>query len=287
MQRSQTPPNEPHEAEQEHPTPNKAAIKAICEFNDAHGVQYHKSDVFRHYNVPRATGYRILQAESSRHHESSGEKKPTGRPHKILKEQIRECEKILEENGFEGHALTWDQLAFKAGLDVHADTVKRAMGTMNYHKCIACRKGWIHPHLAERRLKHATFMLERYPEKEDWYRVRFSDEVHFDYGPQGKIWIIRKPGMRYCQDCIQEEEQPADKDKKRFHCWAAVGHDFKSDLQFYDVKSNKNGKLSLQAYIDQILEPCVKPWILRGDDFALEEDDDTGHGPSPHNIVRK
>lgn len=57
------------------------------------------------------------------------------------------------------------------------------MGTMNYHKCIACRKGWVNEHLAERRVQYATTMLQRYPEPKDWQRVRFSDEVYFGWGP--------------------------------------------------------------------------------------------------------
>ncbi len=46
-------------------------------------------------------------------------------------------------------------------------------------------------------------MLERYPNPEDWDHVRFSDEVHFGWGPQGKLRVIRKPGQRYCFDCVQ------------------------------------------------------------------------------------
>lgn len=30
-------------------------------------------------------------------------------------------------------------------------------------------------------------MLDRYPQPEDWYRVRFSDEAHFGYGPEGQL----------------------------------------------------------------------------------------------------
>jgi hypothetical protein len=104
-------------------------------------------------------------------------------------------------------------------------------------------------------------MLERYPRPKDWHHVRFSDEVHFGWGPQGKILIIRKPGMRYCQDCIQEEAQPAEKDRKRFHCWAAIGYNFKSLIHFYNVPGNTNGKMSQRIYIDSILEPIVKPWL--------------------------
>lgn len=44
--------------------------------------------------------------------------------------------------------------------------------------------------------------------------------------------------------------------------------------------------MSQQVYIDQILEPIVKPWLMAGHDFALEEDGDSGHGPGKNNIVR-
>lgn len=36
-----------------------------------------------------------------------------------------------------------------------------------------------------------------------------------------------------------------------------------------------------QVYIDQILELVVNGWVLRGDDFVLEEDGDSGHGRVP------
>lgn len=45
------------------------------------------------------------------------------------------------------------------------------------------------------------------------------------------------------------------KDRKRYHCWAAIGHEFKSDINFYEVTGNTNGKMSQKAYIDKILEP--------------------------------
>ncbi len=58
-------------------------------------------------------------------------------------------------------------------------------------------------------------------------------------------------------------------------------------LQFYEIESNPNGKMTLLDYRDQILKPIVKPWIQRGEDFVLEEDGDSGHGTSKNNIVRK
>ena len=138
-------------------------------------------------------------------------------------------------------------------------------------------------------------MKKRYPTSEDWYNVRFSDECHFGWGPQGKIWIIRKPGQRYCQSCIQNVEKSPERDNEKFrhHVWAAIGHNFKSDLVFYEVPGNTNGKMSKQVYRDDILKPHVVPWqqqIRQGkiDPFVLEEDGDSGYGTDARScIVRK
>ena len=100
--------------------------------------------------------------------------------------------------------------------------------------------------------------------------------------PQGTLRIIRKPGERYCQDCVQEGDPKGGGEKKsdhkRQHVWASAGFEHKSDLR---------------VYIDSILEPVVKPWILaarsgRINPFILEEDSDSGHrGGDSYNPVRR
>jgi hypothetical protein len=44
--------------------------------------------------------------------------------------------------------------------------------------------------------------------------------------------------------------------------------------------------MSVQVYLDHILQPIVLSWLLRGESFILEEDNDSGHGGSDDNIVR-
>lgn len=44
--------------------------------------------------------------------------------------------------------------------------------------------------------------------------------------------------------------------------------------------------MSQQVYIDQILEPIVKPWIQARQDFFSGEDGDLGHGHGKSSIVR-
>ena len=115
--------------------------------------------------------------------------------------------------------------------------------------------------------------------------MKFSDEVHFGYGPQDKLNIIRKPGEQYCPDFIQEKKEPEEKDKKRHHFLAMVGHNFKSDIHFYEVLGNTNRKMSQRVYIDQIFQPVVKPWIEAHHNFVLKEDGDSSYGPGKSNIV--
>lgn len=65
--------------------------------------------------------------------------------------------------------------------------------------------------------------------------------------------------MQYCHSCIPKIVEPAEKDRLHYHYWAAIGHDFKSEItNFYKIARNTNGKMSKQAYINQILEPVVK-----------------------------
>ena len=46
--------------------------------------------------------------------------------------------------------------------------------------------------------------------------------------------------------------------------------------------------MSLQVYINKILEPVVKPWLLEKQDFVSEENGDSGHGKAKNrNIVRQ
>ena len=192
-------------------------------------------------------------------------------------------EHVLWIEGFDGRSMTWEHLGTSVGSNAKGRTIRRAMGQKGYRQCIACRRGFVDPKLAKKRKKWAEMMLKKWPTKEHSRQVRFSDETHFGFGSQGRIYIIRKGNERACPDCVQEAPQPADKDMKRLHTWGAIGYDFKSNLMWYEVPTNKNGKMTLQVYRDEILEKEVKHW--KGD-FILEEDGDLGHGTGKSNIVR-
>lgn len=58
-------------------------------------------------------------------------------------------------------------------------------------------------------------IIYTYSLDDDWKKVRFSYEVHFEPGPLRKLHIVSKPGLRLYQDSIEEQRQPEEKDKKQ------------------------------------------------------------------------
>jgi hypothetical protein len=136
------------------------------------------------------------------------------KPSLLNERDIRRLERIIWRYGFEGRRMTWDALAEEAQIEsqkkgsyVSGRTIQQAMNEYGWRHCLACRKGFVSDDLAKRRKKWAKDMLEKYPDPTDWYHVRFSDEIHFSFGPQGRLMILRKPGERNCPDCIQEQEK--------------------------------------------------------------------------------
>ncbi|MCJ1430006.1 hypothetical protein MMC29_007921, partial [Sticta canariensis] len=79
--------------------------------------------------------------------------------------------------------------------------------------------------------------------------------------------------------CIQEDNPIGNGvkkgEQKRQHTWASAGHDFKSDLTYYD-SGLSNGKMTHECYREQTLEPVVQWWLQAAkrslvDPFVLEE----------------
>jgi len=130
-------------------------------------------------------------------------------------------------------------------------------------------------------------MLQQYLKPEDWYRVWFSNVIHYDYNAQKPLHIIWKFDEHYCSDCIQQTEGFKKSEKKKIYVWTAIEYNFKFNIMFYNISSNINDKMTLQNYWDQILNSIIKLWIQHRDDFVLKEDDDSGHDTDKNNIIHK
>ncbi|KAL8359971.1 hypothetical protein RB598_008355 [Gaeumannomyces tritici] len=272
-------------------TPKKARVQAVCDFLDTEKRPYSHNAVFRWAGVSKRSGWRILSqaraVDPRTYHSLNPTTDTRGRKKLFSANDIRKMTSTLESHGFDGRTLRWADLPAAAGLDIQASerTIQRAMQGAQFRRCLACHKSYVNPRLAERRCEYARHMLEKYPMPQDWYHVRWSDETHFGWGSEGRIWVLRRPWERDCPDCVVEDKQPPEKDLVRVHAWGAVGHNFKSPLVWYN-SGNPNGKMTLQTYRDQIFEPVVGSWLRDGHNFVLEEDNDSGHGTGKSNIVR-
>jgi tRNA uridine 5-carbamoylmethylation protein Kti12 len=117
-----------------------------------------------------------------------------------LKTQLDETDQILQDEDLQlkKKRYTWEQLILKVEAEIVDRTMKWVMrASLNYYKCLVSVKEWLAESSEKRRLKWITVMLSKYSKRENWFRVRFSDEVHFDYESERQLHIIRKSGTRY------------------------------------------------------------------------------------------
>ncbi len=274
-----------------HKTPTKSRVQGAVQHSEylkaRYGQTYTKADIFRSLGVSSTRGWAIIRDYERTFHNNPFTDETRGRKKKLSDEDIDTLERFLWQNGVEGRTLPYQALLMEAGIEAEVSdiTIRRALGTRDWGKCIACQRGFVSHKLAERRVEEARKSLELRPHKRDWRDVRSSDEFHVSSGASGRVQILRKPGERYCPDCIVERPEK-EEDKQRAHFWAAIGYEFKSDLIEYKVSTNKNGKISQRVYHDTILEGVVKGWLDTGERFILEEDGDSGHGPRGQNIVK-
>lgn len=65
-------------------------------------------------------------------------------------------------------------------------------------------------------------------------------------------------------------------------------YDFKLYLIFYKMLKNTNQKISLQVYINQILEFMIKLQLIKKQDFKLKENDNNWYSKIKNcNIIRQ
>jgi hypothetical protein len=74
---------------------------------------------------------------------------------------------------------------------------------------------------------------------------------------------VREEGQRKASPiAVVRGSNREPEDRKRFYCWAAVGWNFKSDICFYDSGA-ENAEMTQGEYIEEILEPIMKPYRIK------------------------
>ena len=271
-------------------TPQRARLRDAVEHVKAGtllspgGTRVSQRRLFREYGIPQATAQRIIKDPDSRRlHNRKSRREPRGRKSKLSERDLRAVEHVIQSEGQVGRCLPWEALAFEANLDVSAQTLQQHCAERGYRRCISCRKGWITATIAAKRVQFAEEMLSKYPNPEDWDRVRFSDEVHLGFGPQGRIYVTRKPGEVYCADCVQHSQEVSRKDENKVHAWSWCSFGEKGRLRFYNTGTNSNGAITINTYLE-ILREEVAYWPSNA---VLEQDGAKGHGIGKNSQVTK
>ncbi|KAH6881058.1 hypothetical protein B0T10DRAFT_540156 [Thelonectria olida] len=255
-----------------HNTPKKAKVRGAFEFMRAKGIPFYKTDLFSLFQVSYRSGNGILAAHSSRRrHNDPTVQETRDRPKKLSEADLNAIEALCEDEGFEAKRLPWPSLALEARVETDASTfaIQKSAATRDLYKRLAEQVEYVKKADADRRFNYAVKALEKRPELEDWYdicrdNIFFSDESHFGYGDGGQALIARKLGTRNDPPSLQERREPDEKDLKRLNAWAAIGYNFKSDLIWYEVPTNRNGKMTQAVYREKNLEAVVKRWIEEG-----------------------
>jgi hypothetical protein len=86
-----------------------------------------------------------------RHHNSEVVPEKRGCSPILLAKDLERCNRFLQDLGWSARSMTWSQLANELDFDCSGHTLKDYIGSMDYHKCIACSKGWVLEKLVKRR----------------------------------------------------------------------------------------------------------------------------------------
>lgn len=265
-------------------TPKKAMVRGTISYLESQGLPVNKSAIFRHFDLSRSQGYAALSIPASKRNDPEWEE-TRGRPNKVTDDDQQKMEGILWDPRYEDVNLNWAGLAKEAGVDMECNprTLHRTMGSIAYRRCLGCGRCWTHKKSREKRIEYARRMMEAYPQPQDWRFMRFSSELHFGFGLDGKLRLIPRAGEKSCPNCAQQTDMNWPRDVRKVHVWVAMGYGFKSEPVFYEESTSPNctGVISMPEYRDIILEKTVKPWLkqLGPQAFILEEDTDCfAHG---------
>lgn len=274
--------------------PKGVRIRVICEWESKFRKNsgFH-ADVFRHVGTSHTIGWEMLQnpTRPDENEAKTLEAEKRGRKRLLSPDDIYNVEELLKEHESWTRDMNWDQLAAET-LDrpVIGKTLQKHMQVMDYFRCISCARTWCTNDLAKQRVDFARASLEKRPQPMDWEAVAFTDKVHVGWGPTGKPLVTRRPGERLCRDCFRLEGEPEDIDDRRVHGWATYSCNWKTE--FFPYSTYHNGNMTVQAYMNEILEPHVKPWVeavaagtMRP--FVLEEERDSAFGLGVNSPIRR
>lgn len=152
---------------------------------------------------------------------------------------------------------------------VSADTVRRRLAKANLRP----RRSATGPLLSveHRRARLAFARKHRHWTDSDWSNVLFSDESRFNlFGPDGRLFVYRRPGQRYAQCNIAHRDQFGG---GSVMVWGGISLEAKTDLHVFS-----RVPLNAHLYCNDILEYYVMPYAhFIGQNFMFMQENARPH----------
>ena len=189
-------------------TPKKARLQGAYEYLRYKQIPEDPREIFDFFNIKERSGYKIIEEGApSRIRSHQGLNETRGRKYKMSGRDVARASELLEDTdlGMEAKGMTWYALGWEMDFDIHPETIKNTMkSAFDYSKYKANLKRELPERTKSARLNWADTQLLLRPRIEDFHNIRYSDEFHAGFGPEGQLNIIRRygDGMRYRFDNI-------------------------------------------------------------------------------------
>lgn len=179
-------------------------------------------------------------------------KKRKGRP-VILDSPTRRRLVFTATENAENRRKSYTEIAEICGITACEKTLRKAFDAEGYSRRIARKKVFLK---AETKAKRLQFALDhRHWTVEDWRRVLWTDECYVWLGgARGNIWVTRKPGEDYLEECIA----PKFKKQNSVMIWGGILGGKKAPLVLWDKKDW--GTITAKTYVDHVLQPVLWPF---------------------------
>jgi hypothetical protein len=206
-----------------------------------------RKELFKAHNVSESTGYRIIKSKTPRrsdHVHNRGRKS-------VLAPFEREAIETVKNSSFRAGTATHYSIASSIGLANGSErAIQRNMAEHGVRTYMAQQKKFIQQPSIQKR---GIWAFERrYPQKEQFYHYRYSDECHFACSFQRKARIHRRRGQK-ARNLPTKIQFRLKRQNQTLHVFAYIGRDYKSKLHFY-TDSGIEGRLLQVNYIKILKE---------------------------------
>ena len=197
-----------------------------------------------------------------------------GRPRILSDEQIRQLIEASDQAISEGRPLHFVQIAQAAGITDKTISEHRLVPRMRLQGLNKCFKNiCILPLLSRADRENRANVCQWIKSWDDNFlqTVRFTRVLHFGLSKPGALRDAGKPREHYCSACIDQNPRVLARESAtsvRWHCWAMVGWNFKSNLFFYEVR---DGQVNDPDY-PEILRRMILPIVDENPSIFLLED---------------